>query len=342
MDIRDGFPGSVGHTPLIKIPSLSAATGCTILGKAEHLNPGGSVKDRAAKWMIEAAEQTGQLTPGTRCVVVEGTAGNTGIGLAFMCRARGYRCIIVMPNNQSDEKVSTLRALGAEVELVEPAPFANPGNYYHVAKKRAEELANEGAPTFWANQFENTANSDAHVESTGPEIWAQTDGRIDGFVCASGTGGTIGGISSYLKSKSDAVVCAVIDPPGSSLYNWVTHQNLDATGGSFTEGIGIRRITVNFARAKLDRAFYGSDEESIEMLYWLLAHDGLFIGGSAALNCVGAVKLARALGPGKTVVTILCDGAGRYQSKLFNPEWLEEKSFKPGRATDLSFVKDAG
>jgi cysteine synthase A len=341
MQVTDGFPGTVGNTPLIRIPSLSAATGCTILGKAEHLNPGGSVKDRAAKNMIVAAEAAGKLTPGERGVVVEGTAGNTGIGLAFMCRARGYRCIIVMPNNQSDEKVSTLRALGAEVELVEPAPFANASNYYHVARRRAEELTASGTRCFWADQFENTANADAHVQTTGPELWQQTDGRLDGFVCSAGTGGTIGGISSYLKSQNDAVVCAVIDPPGSSLYNYVTTGSLDASGASFTEGIGIRRVTANFARAKLDRAFFGTDEESIEMVYWLLAKDGIFVGGSAALNCVGAVKLARVLGPGKTVATILCDGAGRYQSKLFNDEWLEEKGFRPGRAADLSFVKDA-
>ncbi len=342
MQVTEGFPGTIGNTPLIRIPSLSAATGCTILGKAEHLNPGGSVKDRAAKWMIEAAEKAGQLVPGDKGVVVEGTAGNTGIGLAFMCRARGYRCIIVMPNNQSDEKVSTLRALGAEVELVEPAPFANPGNYYHVAKRRADELAERGQRTFWANQFENTANAAAHVDGTGPEIWAQTDGVVDGFVCASGTGGTIGGVSSFLKSKNDKVVCAVIDPPGSSLYNYVKTGSLDASGGSFTEGIGIRRVTANFAMAKLDTAFFGTDEETIEMVYWLLAKDGLFVGGSAALNCVGAVKLARALGPGKTIVTILCDGAGRSQSKLFNAEWLADKGFRPGRAKDLSFVADAG
>jgi cysteine synthase A len=341
MQITDGFPGTVGNTPLIRIPSLSAATGCTILGKAEHLNPGGSVKDRAARRMIEVAEAAGTLVPGERSVVVEGTAGNTGIGLAFMCRARGYRCIIVMPNNQSDEKVSTLRALGAEVELVEPAPFANAGNYYHVARRRAEELTAAGTRCFWADQFENTANSDAHVLSTGPELWDQTDGSIDGFICSAGTGGTIGGISSYLKSKNDRIVCAVIDPPGSSLHNYVTTGSLDASGSSFTEGIGIRRITANFSRAKLDRSFFGSDEESIEMVYWLLAHDGLFVGGSAALNCVGAVKLARALGPGKTIATILCDGAGRYQSKLFSDEWLEEKGFRPGRATDLSFVTEA-
>jgi cysteine synthase A len=343
MDIRDGFSGTVGNTPLVRLPSLSVHTGCTILGKAEHLNPGGSIKDRAARSMIEAAERDGHLVPGERCVVVEGTAGNTGIGLAFMCRARGYRCVIVMPNNQSDEKVSTLRALGAEVELVEPAPFANDGNYYHVARRRAEELRadSRGSRAFWANQFENTANADAHFEHTGPELWAQTDGKLDGFVCSAGTGGTIGGITSYLKQQRSDVQCYVIDPPGSSLYNHVVHGNLDASGSSFTEGIGIRRITANFARARLDGAFFGTDHETIEMVYWLLAKDGIYVGGSAALNCVGAVKLARKLGPGHTIATVLCDGASRYQSRLFNPEWLEEKDLTVTRPDDLSFVRDA-
>ena len=341
MDIKEGFPGSVGDTPLVRIPSLSAHTGCTILGKAEHLNPGGSIKDRAAKSMVEAAETMGLLVRGERNVVVEGTAGNTGIGLAFMCRARGYRCVIVMPNNQSDEKVSTLRALGAEVELVEPAPFANDGNYYHVARRRAEELtADGGARAFWANQFENTANADAHFEHTGPELWRQTDGKLDGFVCSAGTGGTIGGITSFLKSKRVNIACYVVDPPGSSLYNHVVNGTLEASGSSFTEGIGIRRITANFARAKLDGAFFGSDQETIEMVYWLLAKDGLFVGGSAALNCVGAVKLARTLGPGHSIATVLCDGASRYQSRLFNPEWLEDKDLKVTRPEDLSFVRD--
>ena len=338
MDIREGFPGAIGRTPLIQIPSLSRLTGCTILGKAEYLNPGGSVKDRAAKFMIEAAEKAGQLTPGQRSVVVEGTAGNTGIGLAHMCRARGYRCIIVMPNNQSDEKVQTLRALGAEVELVAPAPFANDGNYYHVARRRAEEVKG-----FWANQFENTANADAHEQTTGPELLEQTGNTLDGFVCSAGTGGTIGGISRALKAARADTACYVIDPPGSSLYNHVTHGNLDASGGSFTEGIGIRRITANFARAQLDGAFQGTDQETIDMVYWLMRHDGLFVGGSAALNCVGAVKLARKLGAGKTIATVLCDGAARYQSRLFNREWIREvgltlKDQKDQK--DLSFVAD--
>jgi cysteine synthase len=333
MDTKLGFPGTVGDTPLIEIESLSRATGCRILGKAEHLNPGGSVKDRAAKFMILAAEREGKLTPG-RGTVVEGTAGNTGIGLALMCRARGYRCVIVMPNNQSDEKVSLLRALGAEVELVAPAPFADQNNYYHLARARAEEMT-----AFWANQFENTANAQAHVEGTGPEIWRQTGGAIDGFVCSSGTGGTIGGVTSYLKSQREDVHCAVVDCGGSSLFSWVTQKTLDAEGSSFLEGIGIRRITANFAMARLDSALRGSDVEATEMTHWLLRKDGLFVGGSAGLNCVGAVKLARKLGPGKTIVTILCDGASRYQSRLFNEEWLRSQNVKPRNADTLEFVQ---
>jgi cysteine synthase len=332
MDIKSGLFGAIGGTPLIEIESLSRLTGCRILGKAEHLNPGGSVKDRAARFMVEAAEKAGALARGG--TVVEGTAGNTGIGLAIVCRARGYRCVIVMPNNQSDEKVTLLRALGAEVELVEPVPFADPNNYYHRARLRAEERGG-----FWANQFENTANSDAHYQGTGPEIWQQTDGVIDGFVCASGTGGTIGGTSAYLKDQKAACATYVVDCMGSSLFAHVNQGTLDAEGSSLLEGIGIRRITKNFARAKLDGAFRGTDAEAVEMAHFLLRHDGLFVGGSAGLNCVGAVKLARKLGPGKVIATILCDGAGRSQSRLFNDEWLREKNVKPRGATDLGFVQ---
>jgi cysteine synthase A len=329
--IAVGLAGAIGNTPLIEIESLSAATGCRILAKAEHLNPGGSVKDRAAKFMIEAAEREGKLRTGG--VVVEGTAGNTGIGLAVMCRARGYGCVIVMPNNQSEEKVSLLRALGAEVELTPVAPFTDTANnYYHRAKARADE---RGA--FWSNQFENTANSDAHIHGTGPEIWQQA-GVVDGFVCSSGTGGTIGGVSSYLKSVSASTQCYVVDCGGSSLYAHVTSGTLDVEGTSFLEGIGIRRITANFARAKLDGAFRGSDAESVEMVHWLLRKDGLFVGGSSGLNCVGAVKLARKLGRGKTIVTILADGAQRAQSRLFNDEWLVANKVKPTLVDTLEFI----
>jgi cysteine synthase A len=331
MDIKHGFPGSVGNTPLVEIRSLSEATGCRILGKAEHQNPGGSVKDRAARYLVEDAEARGELAAGG--TIVEGTAGNTGIGLALMARARGYRCVIVMPNNQSDEKVSLLRALGAEVELVEPVPFADENNYYHRARRRAAELGG-----FWANQFENTANARAHEETTGPEIWQQTDGQLDGFVCSSGTGGTIGGVSSYLKTQKPSVACYLIDAMGSSLYAHVNQGTLDWQGSSFLEGIGIRRVTANFARARLDGAFRGSDAEATAMSHWLLQKDGLFVGGSAGLNCVGAVRLARKLGPGKTIVTILCDGAARYQSRLFNDEWLRDKGVRPKIGNSLDFV----
>jgi cysteine synthase A len=330
--IRDGFIGAVGATPLIRINSLSEGTGCTILGKAEHLQPGGSVKDRAARHIVLTAEKEGKLGGKATHELVEGTAGNTGIGLALMCRARGYTCHIVIPDNQSAEKIEMLRALGAVLHLVPPKPFADQGNYYHVARRLAEE---RGA--FWADQFENPANAQAHIDTTGPEIVAEA-GKVDGFVCSSGTGGTIGGISAYLKSVSPATQCYLVDCEGSSLYNHVNHGTLDATGSSILEGIGIRRITRNFATGKLDGAFAGTDRESVQMTHWLLEKDGLFVGGSAGLNCVGAVKLARKLGPGKTIVTILCDGAGRYTSRLFNDAWLDEKGLRPRAVSDLSFV----
>lgn len=330
MDIRDGLTGAVGRTPLIKVRSLSEATGCTILYKAESLNPGGSVKDRAALWMVRRAERDGALAPGGR--IFEGTAGNTGIGLAVVANALGYHLTVVVPSNQSREKIDTLRLLGATVELVPPAPFKDENNYYHVARRRAEA---EGG--FWANQFENTANADAHYESTGPEIWEQTGGHIDGIVMAAGTGGTIGGTTAFLKERRSELVAAVVDPAGSALYSWVRSGVLLAQGTSITEGIGIGRITANFARARLDDAYFGSDREVVEMAHHLLRADGLLVGGSAALNAVGAVRMARALGPGKTVVTILCDNGGRYQSSLFNPEWLAERDLAP-QAKGLEFL----
>lgn len=321
----------MGETPLIRIPSLSEATGCTILGKAEHLNPGGSVKDRAALFMVRAAERAGILPGGG--TIVEGTAGNTGIGLAVVANALGYRCIVVVPSNQSKEKIDTLQTLGAIVETVPPAPFANPANYYHVARRRAEEI--EGA--FWANQFENTANADAHYQTTGPELWRQTGGALDGVVMSAGTGGTIGGVTAYLKEQRADLATYVVDPAGSALYSYVTTGELKAEGSSITEGIGIGRVTANFARAKLDGAFQGSDREVVEMAHHLLHRDGLLVGGSAALNAVGAVRLARKLGPGKTIATILCDGGGRYQSTLFNPEWQEQRGLVP-TAKGLDFL----
>ena len=322
-DICLGFAGSIGNTHLIKIESLSAATGCTILGKAEFLNPGGSVKDRAALFMVQQAEKDGAIAPGG--TIVEGTAGNTGIGLALVANARGYRITIVMPNNQSQEKIDLLRTLGAEVELVPPVPFSNPGNFYHVARDRAKGLEN----AFWANQFENIANSEAHYQTTGPEIWCQAGMELDGIVMSSGTGGTIGGVTAYLKEQNPQIASYLIDPTGSGLYSFVTSGEFKAEGTSITEGIGINRETANFRRAKLDGAFQGNDQEVIEMAYYLLKHDGLFVGSSAALNVVGAVRLARKLGQGKVIATILCDGGGRYQSRMFNPDWLAAKGLTP-------------
>lgn len=329
MTARDGLLGWLGKTPLVKLPSLSSLTGCTILGKAEMANPGGSIKDRTAFGLVEAAIRDGKLRPGG--LVVEGTAGNTGIGLALVTRALGHPLLIVMPDNQSEEKIETLRALGAEVELVPALPFANPGNYYHVAKRRAEERGG-----FWADQFENPANFEVHYRTTAAEILSDTGGAIDGFVCSAGTGGSLGGISKRLAEDSKATSW-LVDCEGSSLHAHVTKGTLDAEGSSVIEGIGIRRITKNFAEAKLAGAFRGTDAEMVKMLHFLGKRDGIFVGGSAALNCVGAVKLARELGPGKTIVTLLCDGAGRYQKRLLNPAWLREKGFDP-RADDLSFV----
>ena len=332
-DIRIGFKNSVGNTPLIEIESLSVATGCTILGKAEFLNPGGSVKDRAALYMVLEAEKTGALQTGG--TIVEGTAGNTGIGLALVANARGYRSVIVMPNNQSQEKIDLLRTLGAEVELTNPAPFSSPDNYYHAARRRAEEIKN----AFWANQFENLSNSEAHYHTTAPEIWSQTGGELDGIVMSSGTGGTIGGMTAYLKEQNPQIATYLIDPTGSGLYSYITTGEFKAEGTSITEGIGINRATANFNRARLDGAFQGTDQQVIEMSQYLLKHDGLFIGSSAALNVIGAIKLARKLGKGHTIATILCDGGGRYQSRMYNPEWLAEKGLTPV-AKGLEFIDD--
>jgi cysteine synthase A len=331
-EIRDGLEGAVGRTPLVRLKSLSEASGCTILGKAEFLNPGGSVKDRAALAIVQAAERDGRLRPGG--TIVEGTAGNTGIGLAHVALARGYRCVIVMPNNQSQEKIDLLRSLGAEVELVPPAPFRDSNNYYHVARRRAEALPD----ALWADQFENPANAEAHYTTTGPELWQQTGGRLDGVVMAAGTGGTLGGVSAFLKERDPRVAAYLIDPAGSGLYAWVTRGEFASEGSSITEGIGIMRETANFRRARLDGAFRGSDREVVEMAHFVLRRDGLFIGSSSALNCVGAMRLARQLGPGKTIVTMLCDGGGRYQSRLFNPAWLEEKGLTP-QAKGLEFLE---
>lgn len=320
--MRDGFVGSVGHTPLIKLRRMSEETGCEVLGKAEFMNPGGSVKDRAARAIVLAAERRGELAPGG--TVVEGTAGNTGIGLAHVCNARGYRCIIVMPDNQSPEKYRLLETLGAEVHRVPTVPYSNPNQYQKVSQRLAASLSN----AIWANQFDNTANRQAHIETTGPEIWEQTSGRVDAFVASSGTGGTFAGVSEYLKSRRRAVRCVLADPPGSSLYEYVRNGALKATGsGSITEGIGIGRITANLKDAPIDDAVHIEDPETVRFVYRLLREEGLFLGSTSGINVAAAVRVARELGPGHTVVTVLCDGGAKYQSRLFNPEWLQAKGF---------------
>jgi len=315
-----GFVGAVGDTPLIRLKVVSQQTGCEILGKAEFMNPGGSVKDRAARAIVAAAEQRGELPPGG--TVVEGTAGNTGIGLAHVCNARGYRCVIVMPDNQSPEKYRLLEMLGAEVHKVPVVPYSNPNQYQKVAQRLAGALPD----AVWSNQFDNTANRDIHVRTTGPEIWAQTDGRIDAFVCATGTGGTFAGVAQFLKSRRREVRCVLADPPGSSLYAWVRTGTLTATGsGSITEGIGIGRITANLEGAPIDDAVLVEDSETVRFVYRLLYEEGLLLGSTSGLNVAAAVSVARELGPGHTIVTVLCDGGAKYQSRLFNREWLEQK-----------------
>jgi cysteine synthase len=316
----EGFVGAVGNTPLIRLKGLSEATGCDILGKAEFMNPGGSVKDRAASAIIAAAERRGELPPGG--TVVEGTAGNTGIGLAHVCNARGYRCVIVMPDNQSPEKYRLLEMLGAEVHKVPVVPYSNPNQYQKVAQRLAASLPN----AVWSNQFDNTANRETHVRTTGPEIWAQTNGRLDAFVAATGTGGTLAGVAEFLKSRRREVRCVLADPPGSSLYAWMRTGTLKASGsGSITEGIGIARITANLEGAPIDDAVLVEDADTVRCVYRLLYEEGLFLGSTSGINVAAALQVARELGPGHTIVTVLCDGGAKYQSRLFNREWLEQK-----------------
>ncbi|HEY7887613.1 MAG TPA: cysteine synthase A [Steroidobacteraceae bacterium] len=323
----EGFVDSVGRTPLIKLRRLSEETGCEVLGKAEFMNPGGSVKDRAARGIVLTAERNGELPPGG--IVVEGTAGNTGIGLAHVCNARGYRCIIVMPDNQSPEKYRLLETLGAEVYKVPTVPYSNPNQYQKVSQRLAASLPN----AIWANQFDNIANRQAHIETTGPEIWEQTAGRLDAFVTSSGTGGTFAGVSEYLKSRRPAIRCVLVDPPGSSLYEYVRNGTLKATGsGSITEGIGIGRVTANLKDAPIDDAVHIEDRETVRYVYRLLREEGLFLGSTTGINVAGAVHVARELGPGHTIVTILCDGGAKYQSRLFNPEWLQMKGLADAAA----------
>ena len=324
MQVRNGIIEAIGNTPLIKLERVSAATGCAILGKAEFMNPGQSVKDRAALFIIEDAVKKGELRPGG--VIVEGTAGNTGIGLALVGNAMGFRSVIVIPETQSQEKKDTLRLCGAELIEVPAVPYSNPNNYVKVSGRLAAQLAKtEKNGAIWANQFDNVANRQGHVETTGPEIWQQTDGKVDGFVCAVGTGGTLAGVAIALKARSNAVRIALADPMGAALYSYYTTGTLKSEGSSITEGIGQGRITKNLEDAPIDIAYQIPDAEAVPIIFDLLEHEGLCLGGSSGINIAGAVRLAKELGPGHTIVTILADYGTRYQSKLFNPDFLREK-----------------
>ncbi|MGJ5162992.1 cysteine synthase A [Bradyrhizobium sp. HKCCYLR1051] len=326
MTIHNDVVAAIGNTPLIKLKRASEATGCTLLGKAEFMNPGQSVKDRAGKWMILEAERRGDLKPGG--LVVEATAGNTGIGLAVVASARGYRTLIVIPETQSQEKKDMLRLCGAELVEVPALPFSNPNNYQHVGRRLADELRKtEPNGVLFADQWNNLDNAKAHYESTGPEIWEQTNGKVDGFICAVGTGGTIAGTSRYLKDRNKDIVTACADPHGFAMYEWFKNGVVKSTpGDSITEGIGIGRVTPVIETAKVDDAFLVSDEDAVNTIYDLVQHEGLCLGGSTGVNVAGAVQLARKLGPGHTIVTILCDSGTRYQSKLYNPEFMRSKN----------------
>jgi cysteine synthase A len=326
MTLYNDVVEAIGNTPLIKLKRASEATGCTILGKAEFMNPGQSVKDRAGKWMILEAEKRGELKPGG--LVLEATAGNTGIGLAVVASARGYRTMILIPKTQSQEKKDMLRLYGAELIEVPALPYSNPNNYQHVGKRLAEQLRKtEPSGVLFANQWNNLDNAKAHYESTGPEIWQQTGGKIDAFICSVGTGGTLAGVSRYLKEKHPGIVNACADPPGFAMYELFKHGQAKSTpGDSITEGIGLGRVTPVIETAKVDDAFLIPDEESVQVIYELLEHEGLCLGGSSGVNVAGAIRLARQLGPGHTIVTILCDSGGRYQSKLFNPQFMRSKN----------------
>ena len=345
MTINDNVVEAIGNTPLIKLKRASELTGCTILGKAEFMNPGQSVKDRAGKWMILEAEKRGDLKPGG--LVVEATAGNTGIGLAVVANARGYRTLILIPETQSQEKKDMLRLCGAELVEVPALPVSNPNNYQHVGRRLAERLRmTEPNGVLFADQWNNLDNPKAHYESTGPEIWQQTAGKVDGFICSVGTGGTLAGTTAFLKEKNKGIVTACADPRGAAMYEYFKNGVAKSTpGGSITEGIGLGRVTPVIETAKVDDAYVIPDEEAVPIIYDLLEHEGLCLGGSAGINVAGAIRLAKQLGPGHTVVTILCDSGNRYQSKLFNPafmrsknlpvpEWLEKRS-----KIDLPFEK---
>ena len=324
MQFNNGIVEAIGNTPLIKLERVSAATGCTILAKAEFMNPGQSVKDRAALFIIEDAVKKGELRPGG--VIVEGTAGNTGIGLALVGNAMGFRSVIVIPETQSQEKKDTLRLCGAELVEVPAVPYSNPNNYVKLSGRLAEQLAKtEKNGAIWANQFDNVANRQGHVETTGPEIWRQTDGKVDGFVCAVGTGGTLAGVAIALKARNNTVRIGLADPMGAALYSYYTNGTLKSEGSSITEGIGQGRITKNLEGAPIDVAYQIPDAEAVSIIFDLLEHEGLCLGGSSGINIAGAMRLASDLGPGHTIVTILADYGTRYQSKLFNPQFLREK-----------------
>ncbi|MBS0247734.1 MAG: cysteine synthase A [Proteobacteria bacterium] len=325
MHPRKDIIEAIGNTPLIRLKRASETTGCEIYGKAEFMNPGGSVKDRAGRQMILEAEARGELRPGG--LVVESTAGNTGIGLAVVAAARGYRTLIVIPETQSQEKKDTLRLAGAELVEVPALPYGNPNNYQHVGRRLADELKKtEKNGVIFADQWNNLDNSKAHYVSTGPEIWADTDGKIDGFICSVGSGGTLAGVSMYLKEKKPGITIGVADPRGAAMYNYFDHGEVKSTeGGSITEGIGLGRVTAIVEQMKVDKAYLIPDEEAVPIVFELTEHEGLCLGGSSGVNIAGAIRLAKDLGPGHTIVTMLCDGGARYQSKLFNPEFLRSK-----------------
>jgi len=325
MAASEDIISAIGNTPLIKLKRASAATGCTILGKAEFMNPGQSVKDRPARQMILGAETRGEIRPGG--LIVEATAGNTGIGLALVANARGYRSLIVIPETQSQEKKDMLRLCGAELVEVPAVPFANPNNYQHIGRRLAEQLRkNEPNGVLFADQWNNLDNRKAHYVSTGPEIWEQTAGKVDGFICAIGTGGTVAGVATFLREKKNDIVIGIADPKGAAMYNLFAHGQAKASeGGSITEGIGLGRVTPIIADLKVDKPYLIPDEEAVPLIFELAEHEGLCLGGSTGINVAGAIRLAREMGPGHTIVTILADGGARYQSKLFNPRFLREK-----------------
>jgi cysteine synthase len=341
MTIKPDILAAIGNTPLIRLRRASELTGCAILGKAEFMNPGQSVKDRAALFIVQDAIKRGALRPGG--VIVEGTAGNTGIGLALVGNALGFRTIIVIPETQSQEKKDMLRLAGAELIEVPAVPYANPNNYVKVSGRLAERLAaSEPNGAIWANQFDNVANRQGHIETTGPEIWEQTDGRIDGFICSVGTGGTLAGVGMALKERNPKIAIGLADPMGAALYSYFTTGELKATGSSITEGIGQGRITKNLEDAPIDVAFQIPDEEAVPVVFDLLEHEGLCLGGSSGINVAGAIRLAKHLGPGRTIVTVLCDYGTRYQSKLFDPDFLRSKNLPVPAWLDRKSVIDPG